>query len=153
LSENSKGIYDLLLGAEQRKKKKLREELLRAVGLSEEFFEEGTITIDKFTCKGAECKLCIEECPTNALYWDSGEVKIEEDLCIYCGACVLPCIVDDCIKIIRKRKNGKVEKFSTPREVVLLMSRRAVEKRGENLKSILAELSSESSRSSQSSNQ
>lgn len=139
MSENSKGIYDLLLGAEKRKKAKARGELLRDIGVSEEYFDEGSIAIDPLTCRGAECKLCIKACPTNALYWDNGKVKIEKDLCIYCGACVLSCCVDNCIKITRKRKDGAVEKFGTPREAVQLMSHRSNLLREGALKLQLAE--------------
>jgi Na+-translocating ferredoxin:NAD+ oxidoreductase RNF subunit RnfB len=67
-----------------------------------------------------ECKLCIKACPTSALFWQKGEIGITEDLCVYCGACVLSCMVDDCIKIERTRENGKVERFSKPRDVVKL---------------------------------
>lgn len=141
LDEKPKEIYDILLGAEKIRKRKQRAELLHAVGVGEEYFEEGKIKIDSSTCKGAECKLCVKACPTNALYWDEGKVKIEEDLCIYCGACILSCMVDNCIVIARKRKSGEIEKFGTPREVALLMDRRMVQRRGETLKSILAELS------------
>jgi Fe-S-cluster-containing dehydrogenase component len=140
LNERSTGIYDLLVKTEKRKRRKARVELLQAVGVSEEYFEEGNITIDKVTCRGIECKLCIEACPTNALYWDDGVVKIEEDLCIYCNACVLSCIVDDCIIVTRKRKSGEVEKLGTPREAILLMHRQSVQQRGETIKSIIAEL-------------
>ena len=140
MDEQSKDIYNLLLGAEKRKQKRVREELLHTVGVDEEYFE-GSIKIDKFTCRGVECKLCIEACPTCALYWGGGEVKIQEDLCIYCTACVLSCIVDDCIVITRKRKSGEVEKFSNPREVKLLMDRKGVRQRGVAVKSIMEELS------------
>lgn len=140
MGEHSKEIYSLLLGAEKSKRRKFREEVLRAVGVGEEYFEEGIIKINSLTCKGAECKLCIKDCPTNALYWDEGKVKIENDLCIYCGACVLSCIVDNCIQITRKRKSGEVEKIGTPQEVIFSMSRRSVQRRGEALKSILADL-------------
>lgn len=140
MSEDSKGIYDLLLGAEKGKKRKVRKELLRDIGVNEEYFDEGSITIDDLTCRGAECKLCIKACPTSALYWDNGKVKIEKDLCIYCGACVLSCIVDNCIKITRNRKNGNVEKFGTPREAIMLMSHQATLLREEALKILLAEL-------------
>lgn len=112
-------IFQILMETEEKVRKKRREELLAPLGVKE-FFVEGSITIDKRTCKGVECKLCIKACPTNALFWKTGEVGITEELCIYCGACVLNCIVDGCIKIIRKRENGKVEKFDKPREFTLL---------------------------------
>lgn len=140
MNKHPKDIYEILLGAEKNRKRKLREELLHAVGVGEEYFEEGTIKINSFTCKGAECKLCVKTCPTNALYWGEGKIKIEEDLCIYCGACVLSCMVDNCILITRKRKSGETEKFGTSREVALLMGRRTTQKRREALKLILSEL-------------
>jgi len=112
----------------KKEKTKRREELLAPLGIKE-FFAEGSITINKRTCKGVECKLCINVCPTNALYWKSGEVGITEDLCIYCGACVLSCIVDDCIKIMRKRSAGETESFSKPREFTALQHGINVKKR------------------------
>jgi Na+-translocating ferredoxin:NAD+ oxidoreductase RNF subunit RnfB len=54
-------------------------------------------------------KLCIKACPTNALFWKAGMVGIIEELCIYCGACVLNCIVDDCIKIVRKDQTVRLK--------------------------------------------
>lgn len=140
MSDASRGIFDLLVSAEKRKRLKTREELLKAVGIDEEFFESGDITIDKFTCRGAECKLCIDECPTNALYWDEGQVKIERDLCIYCNACVLSCIVDNCIIVTRKRSTGETERFGTPREATLTMNTRSAQQRVETVKSILQAL-------------
>ena len=116
---SSLDMFQLLTGATEREKKKKREELLTQLGIKESLFE-GRITIDKRTCKGLECKLCIKACPTNALYWKVGEVGLIEEHCIYCGACVLSCIVDDCIKIARKRLTGNVESFSKPRDFVTL---------------------------------
>jgi len=113
-------IYKLLLEASKKKRKEKRAQLLHPIGI-EEFFEEGSINIDKRTCEGAECKLCIDVCPTNALYWKSGEVGIVEELCVFCTACVFTCIVDNCIRVSRKRPNGETEKFGTPRDVLLLL--------------------------------
>jgi len=112
----------------EKEKKKRREELLALLGVKE-FFVEGSITVNKRTCKGVECKLCIKACPTNALFWKAGEVGIVEELCIYCGACVLSCIVNDCIKIERKRVTGEVEKFSKPRDFTALQHGINVKKR------------------------
>lgn len=112
-------IFQLLTEAAIKEKKRQREELLAPSG-TKEFFAEGSITIDKRTCQGVECKLCIEVCPTNALFWRSGEVGITEELCVYCGACVLSCIVDDCIRIVRKRSTGEVERFGKPRDFMVL---------------------------------
>ena len=124
----SVNIRQLLTEKAKKEKKKLREELLTPLGIME-FFSEGSITINKRTCKGVECKLCIEACPTNALFWKAGEVGIVEELCIYCGACVLSCIVNDCIKVERKRITGEVEKFSKPRDFTALQHGINVKKR------------------------
>lgn len=128
-------IFGLLVETSEKEKRKRREELLAPLGVKE-FFVSGSITIDKRTCKGVECKLCIKACPTNALFWKSGEVGITEELCIYCGACVLNCIVDDCIRVWRKRANGEIEKFSTPRAFTMLENAINAKKRCERVKAI-----------------
>jgi Fe-S-cluster-containing hydrogenase component 2 len=119
-SSSSVDIFGLLSGNEEKaRKKKQRQELLASTGVTE-FFPEGEIRINKHTCWGQECKLCIKACPTNALYWKAGEIGITEDLCVYCSACVLSCMVDDCIKVEREREDGKLEKFSKPKDAVKL---------------------------------
>ncbi len=139
-TENSgANIYDLLLQASEKKekeKKEKRAELLKSMGVKE-YFEEGNIEIDMKTCKGLECNLCVEACPTNALYWKAGEIGIVKDLCVYCAACVFNCIVDNCIHLCRKRPNGKVEEFSTPRKVLRLLQDINSKKRCDRVKSIL----------------
>lgn len=117
-------------------KKKRRQELLEPTGIKE-LFKEGSISINKFTCVGGQCKLCIKACPTNALYWKTGEVGIIDDLCVYCGACVLNCMVDDCIKVERKRDDGKVERFSKPKDVIMLGEKVNAQKRLARVKAVL----------------
>ena len=134
-SSSSVDIFDLLLDDKEKAKKKQREELLASSGV-QEFFAEGNIDINKRTCWGVECKLCIKACPTNALYWKAGEVGIVDDLCVYCGACVLSCMVDDCIKVERKREDGKVERFSKPKEVVKLQDKINAKKRFERVSEV-----------------
>ena len=132
MPEKSASDYDIfgLMSEEnpEQEKKKRRKELLEPTGVKE-IFKEGKININKFTCVGGQCKLCIKACPTNALYWGTGEVGITEDLCVYCGACVLNCMVDDCIKIERKREDGKIEKFSKPSDVIRVQEKLNTEKR------------------------
>ncbi|MGQ9551182.1 MAG: 4Fe-4S dicluster domain-containing protein [Candidatus Bathycorpusculaceae bacterium] len=134
-SSSSVDIFQLLAETEEKEKRKRREELLAPLKI-EEFFVEGNITIDKKTCRGVECKLCIKACPTNALYWKIGEVGVTEELCIYCGACVLSCIVDDCIKVVRKRPDGEVERYSKPRDFSVLQSSINSRKRFERVKDV-----------------
>jgi NAD-dependent dihydropyrimidine dehydrogenase PreA subunit len=130
-------IFGLLSAdTEERAKKKRRKELLEPTGVKE-LFKEGTIKINKFTCVGGQCRLCVNACPTNALYWSSGQVGITEDLCVYCGACVLNCMVNDCIKIERKREDGKKEQFSKPRDVIMLQDKINTQKRFERVKAVL----------------
>jgi ferredoxin len=119
----------------EEKKKKRRQELLAPTGVKE-LFTDGKISINKFTCVGAQCRLCINACPTNALYWGTGQVGISEDLCIYCGACVSNCMVDNCIKIERKREDGQIEEFSKPRDVVKIDEKISGKKRFERVKAI-----------------
>ncbi len=115
-------IFQLLEQASEKRRREEREQLLQSLGVKE-FFEEGSIKIETIICDGVECKLCIEACPTNALYWRSGKVGIVEELCVFCTACVLSCIVDNCIRVKRKRPNGDVEEFSTPEEALRLLQR------------------------------
>lgn len=127
--ENSNfDIFSMLSKDEEKTKKKRREELLASSGMKD-LFAKGSIEIDKRTCWGLECKLCIKACPTNALYWKAGEIGIVRDLCVYCGACVLSCMVDDCIKIERERDTGRIERFSKPKEVLKLEERISSKKR------------------------
>jgi NAD-dependent dihydropyrimidine dehydrogenase PreA subunit len=135
--ENSSSIdiFGLLSDSGEKaeaEKKKARKELLESAGI-EDRFAEGKITINKNTCYGLQCKLCIKACPTNALYWRQGEVGITEDLCVYCGACVLSCMVDDCIKVERKREDGRTERFSKPKDVLTLENNINARKRVERV--------------------
>jgi len=119
----------------EQAKKKRRQELLEPTGVKE-LFKEGNISVNKFTCAGVQCKLCVKACPTNALYWGSGGIGITEDLCVYCGACVLSCMVDDCIKIERTREDGKVDHFSKPQDVIKLGEKINGKKRFDRVKAI-----------------
>ena len=118
---------------EEIERRQRRKELLGPTGIKE-LFKDGKISINKFTCVGGQCKLCIKACPTNALYWGTGEVGIIDDLCVRCGACVVNCMVDDCIKLERTREDGKIERFSKPIEVVKLQDRINAGKRFERVK-------------------
>jgi Fe-S-cluster-containing hydrogenase component 2 len=137
-SENSVvNIYDLLSEASEEKeeKKSRRDEILESMG-TKQYFEDGSIKIDMRSCLGIECNLCVKACPSNALYWRAGEIGIEEDLCIYCTACVLNCCVDNCIKVSRKRPDGKTETFGTPKGVMKLMRNIISKKKREGVKFI-----------------
>ena len=124
---------------EEAEKRQRRKELLEPTGVKE-LFKEGKIDINKFTCVGGQCKLCIKACPTNALYWGTGSVGVIDDLCVYCGACVFNCMVDDCIKIERKREDGTTERFSKPNDVVKLAEKLNSQKRFERVKTNAATL-------------
>ena len=135
-SSSDVDIFGLMSDSgEEREKKKQRKELLASAGI-EDLFSEGKISIDKRTCYGLQCKLCVKACPTNALYWRHGEIGITEDLCVYCGACVLSCMVDDCIKVERKRENGDVERFGKLADVLKLESRINTKKRVQRVKEV-----------------
>jgi len=131
-------MFGLLLEKSKKQERGRREELLKPLGIRE-FFDSGSIRINYRTCQGLECELCIKACPTKALYWWNGKVGIIEDLCVYCGACVINCIVDDCISIERRRLDGKAERFSKPREVILLYRTFNAGRRHSRIESIFPE--------------
>ena len=136
-------IFDLLSDSSKKPakdkdetgKKKQREELLAPTSVKD-IFPDGTIRVDMRTCVGVQCKLCIKVCPTNALFWQSSGVGIIDDLCVHCGACVLVCMVDDCIKITRKREDGTEEKFSKASEVIALSNEVNAKKRFERVQEV-----------------
>jgi ferredoxin len=135
-SASSFDIFGLLSeDTEEAAKKKRKEKLLAPTGMKE-LFKEGNIKINKYKCVGVECKKCIKVCPTNALYWGSGEVGIIEDLCVYCGACVLNCMIDGCIKVERKREDGKTEKFSKVQDILKFQEKMTGKKRTERVKNV-----------------
>jgi ferredoxin len=133
VNTSGKDIFTLLSEASKKKRNEKRAQILQSMGVKE-FFEEGNISIDKKTCKGVECKLCIKACPTNALYLKSGEVGIVKELCVFCTACVANCIVDNCIQVSRKRPNGGIEKSSKPMDVLILLNNINSEKRIDAIK-------------------
>ena len=135
----SVNIYDLLSEVSEEKeeeKKSRRAELLESMGVKE-CFKEGSIDIDMRTCRGIECDLCVKACPTNALYWKTGEIGIAKELCVYCSACVLNCIIDDCIQVSRRRANGEIEKFSNPKQVLKLLQDINTRKKCEKVRLLL----------------
>jgi len=143
--DSTRDIYRVLKESSEKAKKRKRANLLEELGIKE-YFEDGGITINKRTCRGIECKLCIDPCPTHALFWRSGEVGVDNDLCVYCAACVLSCIVDDCMRVWRKRLNGEVEVFSTPKQVSTLLNSIGLNKRKERVNILLTCLSETSQR-------
>ena len=135
-NKDNADIFGLLSeGTGDSDKKKTRETLLVTTGVKD-IFKRGSISINIYTCLGVQCKACIKVCPTNALYWGSGKIEIE-DLCVYCGACVLICQVDDCVKLERVRDNGKIEKFSKSIDVLLFQKKANTNKRVQRVQSVV----------------
>jgi len=123
--------------AEKKPEKTLRQELLETTKYKDhDLYPKGTITVNKYTCVGVQCKLCIKACPTSALYWTNSGIGITEELCLHCEACVLCCMVDDCIKVTRKREDGETECFSKPRDVTVLTNRLNAKKRRQRVSDI-----------------
>jgi ferredoxin len=136
-------IFHLPHEASQKRERKERTRLLQSMGIKENFVE-GSIRINWKTCRGVECRLCIDACPTNALYWREGEVGIAEELCVFCVGCVGVCLIDDCIQVSRKRPSEEIESFSNAREVLILLhtinSKKAVERTKSRFQNIEAQL-------------
>ena len=116
------------------------------MGITQLFFEEGSLRVDMSKCLGVECKLCIKACPTNALYWEEAKVKLEEDLCIHCSACVLNCIVDDCMVLTRRSSDGKRTRFSTPKGAALANNTTSAQKRRKAVSELASALTKSSLR-------
>lgn len=131
-------IFQLLNVTSKRKERQERQALLRELEVQDLFYD-GTISINKQTCFGVECKLCIDVCPTHALYWAKGEVGIEKQLCVHCMACVFSCIIEDCITITRKRETGEDEVFSNIKSACTLLHEISLNKRIERIQSIFTE--------------
>jgi len=112
-------IFSLMVKAEEERRRAVREEVLSALGIPE-FFTGGSVSIDVGKCYGPQCDLCVKACPTSAIFWRDGCLVVQEELCIYCAACVTNCMVEDCIRVRRVRPDGRVEEFSSVRDVAAL---------------------------------
>ena len=140
MPEKQPSIFDLMNEEsecqavnEEEERRQRRKKLLEPTGVKD-LFKEGKIDINPFTCVGGQCRLCIKACPTSALYWGAGKVEVIEDMCVYCGACVFNCMVDNCINIQRTRPDGNVEKFGKPSDVVKLAERLNNQRRFQRVK-------------------
>lgn len=80
-----------------------------------DYFADITLTIDDPICVRSQgCKLCVDKCPTKALYMGN-KVELIQELCIGCGGCIRVCMVPGCMTLTRRRKStGRMDKFSTP---------------------------------------
>ncbi|MHA2233453.1 MAG: ATP-binding protein [Candidatus Hodarchaeales archaeon] len=80
-----------------------------------QLFDEIQLLIDDPVCVRSQgCRLCVDKCPTKALYMGN-KVEFIQDLCNGCGGCVRVCMVPGCITLTRRRKStGRLENFSTP---------------------------------------
>ena len=97
------------------------QKIIDDLGIKREDFDFIELKIDHATCRLGECRLCIEHCPTNALY-QSEKVELVPDLCIACGGCVLLCMVPKCMELTRVRKaTGQKETMRTTNEVKKLL--------------------------------
>ena len=99
-------------------------------------FLEGHLLIDMKLCKREECsRPCTEVCSTNALHWSRNEkIMILSELCMHCGACVLVCEVENCMKLTRKRSCGKIETLSSSKQVLTLHRNASTIKRRHRVK-------------------
>jgi len=113
-------IFGLLAGEEEKRRRAIREEVLGALGIPD-FFVKGSVHIDERKCYGVECDLCVKACPTKAIFWRSGRLVVQDEICIYCTACVANCMVEGCITVRRVRPDGTVEEFSSPGDVARLL--------------------------------
>lgn len=63
---------------------------------------QGVIRLDVNLCP-ADCRACVDICPTDALTWGDGQVVLKEAFCLYCGACVNVCPMPGAITAERTR--------------------------------------------------
>ena len=112
-------IFSLMVREEEKRRKAVREEVLSALDIPE-FFSSGSVSIDIGKCYGPQCDLCVKACPTSAIFWREGHLIVQEELCIYCTACVANCMVEGCIRVRRVRPDGRVEEYSSLRDVAAL---------------------------------
>ncbi len=40
------------------------------------------------------CKMCVNECPNNALFFKNGKINVDRSKCTGCGRCVSECSFD-----------------------------------------------------------
>ncbi len=83
-----------------------------------QLFKDIVLSIDDPICVRSQgCKLCVDKCPTKALYMGN-KVELISGLCNGCGGCVRVCMVPGCMTLTRTRiDTNRIEKFSTPNQI------------------------------------
>jgi len=113
-------IFSMMVEEEEKRRRALREEVLGTLGI-QDIFVKGSVSVDMRKCYGRECDMCVKACPTRAIFWRDNELVIQEEICIFCTACVANCMVEGCIRVRRVRPDGTVEEYSSVREVAVLL--------------------------------
>jgi len=63
---------------------------------------EGLIRLDASLCP-AGCQACADICPSHALFMQDGKLTLDEQFCLYCGACLNVCPVPEALLVKRHR--------------------------------------------------
>jgi 4Fe-4S ferredoxin len=63
---------------------------------------EGLVRLERSLCP-AGCQACADICPSHALFMQDGQLVLDDQFCLYCGACKNVCPVPEALLVRRHR--------------------------------------------------